>query len=72
MAKYIGILLVMSGIIALFTGAFIDFNYGATDEITGRVVANNTVAGTFGYLEAVILSYCIISLFMGLIFLFRV
>ena len=72
MTKSIGILLVISGIIALFTGAFIDFNYGAAAEITGRAVADNAAAGAFSYLEAIILSYSIISLFMGLIFLFSV
>ncbi|MBI2655831.1 hypothetical protein HYX06_05425 [Candidatus Woesearchaeota archaeon] len=72
MTKYIGILLVISGIIALFTGAFIDFNYGAAAEITGRAVYDGEPAGAFGYLEAAIISYSIISLLMGLIFLFRV
>ena len=72
MTKFIGILLVISGIIALFAGAFIDFNYGATAEITGRAVANTGAVDAFDYLEAAILSYSIISLFMGLVFLFRV
>ena len=72
MTKSIGILLVMSGIIALFAGAFVDFNYGAAAEITGRAVADNEAVGAFGYLEAIILSYSIISLLMGLIFLLRV
>ena len=72
MAKYIGILLVISGIIALFTGAFIDFNYGATAEITGRAVANAGATDTFDYLEAAIVSYSIISFMMGIVFLFRV
>ena len=72
MTKYIGALLVISGIIALFAGAFVDFNYGATAEITGKAAADNEAVGAFGYLEAVILSYSIISLFMGLIFLLRV
>ena len=72
MTKSIGALLIISGIIALFAGAFVDFNYGATAEITGRAVAENGAAGAFSYLEAVILSYSIISLFMGLIFLLRV
>lgn len=72
MTKSIGALLIISGIIALFTGAFIDFNYGATAEITGRAVADAGVSGVFDYLEATLLSYSIISLLMGLIFMFRV
>ena len=71
MTKSIGILLVISGIIALLIGAFIDFNYGATAEITGRAIADTGAAGAFDYLEAAILSYSMINLFMGLIFLFR-
>ena len=72
MTKYIGVLLIISGIITLFTGAFIEFNYGATAEITGRAVADAGTTGAFGYLEAIILSYSIISMSMGLVFLFRI
>ena len=46
-------------------------NYGATAEITGRVISvANT--GHFSYLEAAIVSYSIISFMMGVVFLFRV
>ena len=71
MTKSIGALLIISGIAALFAGAFIEMNYGATAEITGRVVSvANT--GHFSYLEATLFSYSIISFMMGIVFLFRV
>ena len=71
MTKSIGALLIISGIAALFAGAFIEMNYGATAEITGRVVSvANT--GHFSYLEAILFLYSIISFIMGIVFLFRV
>lgn len=73
MAKSIGILLIMSSIAALIAGAFIDLNYGAAAEITGRAITNHFESmRLFDYVEATILSYSIISLIMGLVFLFRV
>ncbi len=72
MTKSVGIFLVMSGIIALFAGAFIEYNYGATTEITGRAVTDIVDTGAFSYLEAAVLSYFIISSIMGFVFLFRV
>ena len=71
MSKSIGILLIISSILALFVGAFIDINYGATAQITGRVVAPENT-GNFSYVEATLFSYSIISLMMGIVFLFRV
>lgn len=71
MTKSIGILLFISSIAALFAGAFIEMNYGATAEVTGRVVASSNT-GNFGYLEAAVFSYSIISLIMGVVFLLRV
>ena len=71
MTKSIGILLVISSIAALLAGAFIEMNYGAAAEITGRAIAPANT-GNFGYLEAAIFSYSIISLIMGIVFLFRV
>ena len=70
MTKSMGILLIMSSIAVLFAGAFIEMNYGATAEITGRVIATANT-GNFSYVEAAIFSYSIISFMMGMIFLFR-
>ncbi|MBI4452390.1 hypothetical protein HY637_03100 [Candidatus Woesearchaeota archaeon] len=71
MSKSIGILLLASSILALLAGAFIDINYRATAQITGRAAAM-PATGAFDYLEGFIFSYSIISLIMGMIFLFRV
>ncbi len=70
MTKYIGIFLVLSGIISLIAGAVVEMNYGATAEITGRAAV--PAAGNVGYAESALLSYSIISFIMGAVFLFRV
>lgn len=71
MAKAIGILLVISGVVALLAGAFIDVNYGARAEITGRVTAEQANSSVVYYFEAAIFSYSIVSLIMGAVFLLR-
>lgn len=71
MTKYIGILLIISSIMVLFAGAFIELNYGFKAGITGGVTASANT-DPFGYLEATLFSYSIIGLIMGMIFLFRV
>ena len=75
MVKLIGVFLILSSIIALAAGAFIDLNY-ASDGITGNVVSNiisqpSVNLGFFDYVEGFAFSYSIISLLMGIVFLFR-
>ena len=75
MVKMIGVLLILSSIVALALGAFIDWNY-ASDGITGNAISNiisqpEVSLGFFDYVEAFALSYSIASFIMGVIFLFR-
>ena len=75
MVKLIGVLLILSSIVALASGAFIDLKY-ASDGITGNVISNiisqpEVNLGFFDYAEAFALSYSIASFIMGIIFLSR-
>ena len=77
MTKSIGMLLIISGILSLFGSAFIDINYGSHTQITGNVVENIITQPAipmwgFDYLSGVMLSYSIVSMIMGVMFLFRV
>lgn len=77
MVKMIGILLIISSVVALLAGAVIDIKYGSENKSTGAVIANIFAlpppnVGFFGYLEAAAFSYSILSLIMGMLFLFRV
>ena len=76
MVKLIGALLIITSLLSLFVGAFIDLRYGSSTQITGNVVANiltqpSVSLSFFDYLEAIAFSYSIISLIMGFVFLFR-
>ncbi|MBI2659241.1 hypothetical protein HYX05_04055 [Candidatus Woesearchaeota archaeon] len=77
MVKLIGLILIVSSLLSLIAGAYIDARYGSSPQITGNVVSNiltqpKTGLGFFDYFEGFALSYSIISLIMGIVFLFRV
>lgn len=77
MVKIIGILLILSSLLALATGALIDFKYGRDMQITGNIVSDiithSDVNLSFrDYASAIAFSYSIFSLIMGIIFLVRV
>ena len=40
MAKLLGVLLPVSGLLSLVAGAFIDLKYGSATKITGNVISN--------------------------------
>ena len=76
MVKIIGMLLIMSSLIAMFTGAFIDAKYVSATRITGNLISNIVTqravnVGNAYYLEALAFSYSIISMIMGLVFVLR-
>ena len=77
MVKLIGLLLILSSLLSLAAGAFIDWKYGSTTQITGNIVSNiinqpHVALNFFDYFEAIAFSYSIVSFMMGFIFLFRV
>lgn len=76
MVKLIGVLLIVSGVLSLVAGTFIDVKYGGTTQITGNVVSNivtqpQVELNFFDYLEGVAFSYSVVSFIIGIIFLFR-
>lgn len=77
MVKLIGMLLVVSSLLALVAGAYIDIRNEGKAEITGNVISNiitqpEVSLSFLDYLEAFVFSYSIISFIMGFMFLFRV
>ena len=77
MVKLIGVLLILSSLLSLMAGAFIDWRYGSNEEITGNVIVNIATQpeislGFLDYIEAIAFSYSILSFIMGVVFLFRV
>lgn len=77
MVKIIGMLLIVSSLLSLIAGAYIDAKYGSSPQITGNAMLNilnqpKIGLGFFDYFEGIALSYSIISLIMGIVFLFRV
>lgn len=77
MVKLIGVLLIVSSLLSLIAGAFIDLKYDTSEPITGNVVLNiltqpEVDIGLFDYLVAAAFAYSILSLIMGVMFLFRV
>lgn len=76
MVKLLGMLLVASSLLALIAGAFIDARYVSASSVTGNLVLNIVAHPTVNtspayYLEAIVFSYSIVSLIMGLVFIFR-
>ncbi len=77
MVKLIGVLLIVSSLLALAVGVFIDLKYGTNTQITGNVITNiitqsEVNIGFLDYVEAIAFSYSIVSFIMGIVFLFRV
>lgn len=77
MVKLIGVLLIVSSVLALVAGSYINAAHGSGAEITGNVITNiiaqpEVENNSFDYIAATALSYSIISLMMGVMFLFRV
>ena len=77
MVKLIGVLLIISGLLSLFAGAFIDIKYSSNTQITGNVIGNIITqpaipAWSYDSLVGIAWSYSIASFIMGIMFLFRV
>lgn len=77
MVKFIGVLLILSSLLSLIAGTFIDFRYGSAIKISGNVVSNiitqpSVSMNFFDYFEAVAYSYSVIGFIMGFVFLFMV
>ena len=77
MVKLLGVILIISSLFTLLIGSIIELNYGTNTQITGNVISNileqpSIQLDFYNYLEAIIFSYSIISLIMGVLFLFRV
>ena len=76
MVKLIGMLLIATSILSLFASTFIGMKYGSDVQVTGNVVSNviqqpDVNLGYSDYLQGILLSYSIISLIVGLVFLVR-
>ncbi len=77
MLKLLGLLLIASSVLSLIAGAAMGLKLGSANQLSGNVVTNiitqpKVDMGLFDYVEAIVLSYSIISMVMGVIFLFRV
>lgn len=77
MVKLIGALLIVTGLLSLAAGSFVDWKYGNNFEITGNVISNiieqpQVPLNFFDYFEAFAFSYSIFSFIMGIIFLARI
>ena len=76
MVKLIGMLLIATSILLLFASIFIGMKYGSNVELTGNVVSNiiqqpEVNLGFFDYLQAITLSYSVLSFIVGIVFLVR-
>lgn len=83
MVKIIGVLLILSSLLALAAGAFIDSKYGEKSQasaqlfITGNVVSNiishpDVDLSALDYASGIAFSYSAFSLIIGVMFLARV
>lgn len=69
--------MIASSVLSLIAGAAMGLKLGSANQLSGNVVTNiitqpKVDMGLFDYVEAIVLSYSIISMVMGVIFLFRV
>lgn len=76
MVKLLGLVLIASSIISLFAGAAIGLRFSSPSQISGNVITNiitqpKVDMGVFDYIEAIVFSYSIISMIMGIMFLVR-
>lgn len=77
MTKLIGVILIISSIISLMAGAYIDVNYGSHSQVTGNAVLNILTQPAipmwgYDYLAGIAIAYSIASFLMGVMFLVRV
>ncbi len=77
MVKFIGLVLLVSSLLSLIAGAFIDLRYSTSISTTGNVILNILTQtpismNLIDYIAAAAFSYSILSLIIGLVFLFRV
>lgn len=77
MVKLIGVLLIVTSLLSLAAGTFIDLKYNNSAKVTGNVVSDIITQAPvslnfFDYLEGISLSYSIISFMIGIVFLFRI
>ena len=76
MVKLIGLFLIAASLVSFMASAFMDHRYSGSLDITGNSISNpenlNANNSSFQYIEAIVLSFSILSLIMGLMFLFRV
>ena len=77
MVKLIGIILILTSLLAMAAGTWIDASYGAHTQVTGNVVLNILTQppvsiGFYDYLTGAAFSYAIISFIAGVMFLFRI
>ena len=77
MVKIIGMILLLSSLLSLVAGIFIDLNYAKSTEVAGNVILDiirqpSVEMGFFDYAEAIAFSYSIISMIVGFVFVFRV
>ena len=77
MVKLIGVLLIVTSLLSLAAGTFIDLKYNNSAKATGNVVSDIITQAPvspnfFDYLEGLSFSYSIISLVIGVVFLFRI
>ena len=76
MVKLIGMLLIATSVLSLFASIFIDMKYGSNVQLTGNVVSNiiqqpDVKLSFFDYLQAIALSYSVLSFIIGMVFLVR-
>ncbi|MBI2541814.1 hypothetical protein HYV80_03845 [Candidatus Woesearchaeota archaeon] len=76
MVKLIGVMLIVSSLLALAAGALIDMRYNSNAAITGNVISAIIEQPTvnlafFDYIEAFAVSYSVFSFIMGVMFLFK-
>ena len=76
MVKIIGMILLLSSLLSLVAGIFIDLNYAKSTEVTGNVILDiirqpSVEMGFLDYAEAIAFSYSIISMIVGFVFVFR-
>ena len=76
MVKLIGMLLIATSILSLFASIFIDMKYGSNAQVTGSVISNiiqqpDVNLGFFDYLQGIMLSYSVVSMIIGIVFLVR-
>ena len=76
MTKMLGIVLVISSVLALALGTLMGNSYANDSQITGNLITNiieqpSVSMGFFGYMQAISFAYSIMSLIMGLVFLLR-